>query len=282
VAVAAAVLVGGVPQSSAGPVEDKRAEASRLAAQVDAAAQRIADVARRLSEAKARLASTDAAVAQAGGMLAAADGRYGAVKERLSRQAVNAYVHGGSVALVEQLAKSKGPDLPLRNQYASVAAGEDRTVVDELIAAREDLRLRRGSLQRLQAERRATVARLNAEQAALLRAEANLRALLSKAKGDLAAMLAAEQARRDAEARRKRTRGTPPGGVWDCIRQLESGNNYSTPGGGAYQFLDSTWHSLGYSGTASDYPPEVQDQAAIELQQRAGWDQWTTAPRCGR
>src|SRR6476469_9535845 len=101
-AVATAVLAGGVPRSAAG---------------------RVADVARRLSEAKARLAATDAALAQAGGMLAAADGRFGAIKQRLARQAVNAYVHGGSVALVEQLARSSGQDLSLRNQYVSMAAG---------------------------------------------------------------------------------------------------------------------------------------------------------------
>jgi peptidoglycan hydrolase CwlO-like protein len=67
-----------------------------------------------------------------------------------------------------------------------------------------------------------------------------------------------------------------------CIRQLESGNNYKAPGGGAYQFQDATWHSLGYSGTASDAPPAVQDEAARKLQARDGWSPWTTAPLCGR
>ena len=43
-----------------------------------------------------------------------------------------------------------------------------------------------------------------------------------------------------------------------------------------------TWHALGYSGSAQDAPPEQQDAAAVQLQQRAGWDQWTTAKRCGR
>jgi peptidoglycan hydrolase CwlO-like protein len=67
-----------------------------------------------------------------------------------------------------------------------------------------------------------------------------------------------------------------------CIRQLESGNNYKAPGGGAYQFTDATWHGLGYSGTASDYPPAVQDAAARKLQAQSGWSPWTTAPLCGR
>jgi muramidase (phage lysozyme) len=63
---------------------------------------------------------------------------------------------------------------------------------------------------------------------------------------------------------------------------MESGDNYSEPGGGAYQFLDSTWQSLGQPGTASDAPPWVQDAMAVALQQRSGWSQWTRAPMCGR
>ncbi len=74
----------------------------------------------------------------------------------------------------------------------------------------------------------------------------------------------------------------PADATFACIRQLESGNNYQAAGGGAYQFTDATWHSLGYSGTASDAPPAVQDEAARKLQARDGWGPWTTAPLCGR
>jgi chromosome segregation ATPase len=278
-AVATAVLTGGGDRSTAGPAQDKKTQAARLAAQVDAMAERIAGVAARLSEAKAKLATTDAALAQARGTLSAADQRFGQVKGRLASQAVDAYVHGGSLTLMQQLADSRGQDLPVRNHYASIAAGEDRAVTDELVASRQDLGIKRGSLERLQADRRAAVANLEGQQAALLKAEASMRALLARVNGELAALVAAENARRDAA---RRARGGRPGGTWDCIRQLESGNNYSSPGGGAYQFLDSTWHALGYSGTAGDAPPQQQDAAAVQLQQGAGWDQWTTAKRCGR
>jgi septal ring factor EnvC (AmiA/AmiB activator) len=270
-----------VARSSASPVTDKQSQAARLAGQIDATAERIASVVARLGEAKAKLASTDAALAQATGMLGAANSRFGEVKGRLANQAVDAYVHGGSLTLVQQLADSRGEDLPVRNHYASIAAGEDRAVADELVAARQDLGTKRASLARLQGDRRAAVASLDAQQAALLKTEASMRALLARLKGELAALVAAEQARRDAAHRAARG-GRPTGSTWDCIRQLESGNNYNSPGGGAYQFLDSTWHALGYSGSAQDAPPQQQDAAAAQLQQRAGWDQWTTAKRCGR
>jgi hypothetical protein len=278
-AVAAVAFSAGMAQSSAGPVESKKAQAAQLAAEIDAMAQRIAAVDARLNDAKAKLVATDAALAQASAMLGAANQRFANVKGRMANQAVDAYVHGGSLALVQQLAESRGRDLSLRNHYASLAAGEDQAVADDLIAARQDLGTQRSSLERLLADRHAAVASLNAQQAALLKADASMRALLRRGNGELAALVAAEQARRDAAARRG---PRPGGGTWDCIRQLESGNNYSSPGGGAYQFLDSTWHAMGYSGTASDAPPAEQDAAAVKLQQQAGWDQWTTARRCGR
>jgi len=78
------------------------------------------------------------------------------------------------------------------------------------------------------------------------------------------------------------SRPAPAGDPFACIRQLESGGNYSTPGGGAYQFTDGTWHSLGYSGSAQDYPPDVQDAAAHQLQASEGWAPWpNTARACG-
>ncbi|HLN16876.1 MAG TPA: transglycosylase family protein [Acidimicrobiales bacterium] len=71
------------------------------------------------------------------------------------------------------------------------------------------------------------------------------------------------------------------GDVWAELRQCESGGNYGENTGngyyGAYQFALGTWQALGYGGLPSDAPPAVQDQAAQELQARAGWGQW---PAC--
>jgi hypothetical protein len=83
------------------------------------------------------------------------------------------------------------------------------------------------------------------------------------------------------------------GGIWACIRRLESGGNYAANTGngyfGAYQFLPGTWNSAvsgaGYpqyaNGRANLAPPAVQDAAAVWLQAHSGWAQWSTASRCG-
>jgi hypothetical protein len=69
---------------------------------------------------------------------------------------------------------------------------------------------------------------------------------------------------------------------WACIRAHESGGNYGEGGGGAYQFEFATWHGLtGLPAPAQDYPPSVQDAAALKLFAQRGWEPWTTRYVCG-
>ena len=83
------------------------------------------------------------------------------------------------------------------------------------------------------------------------------------------------------------------GAVWACIRAHESGGDYATNTGngytGAYQMLPHTWDvavsGAGWpqyaNGRADLAPPAVQDSAAVWLQARYGWGQWSTAAGCG-
>jgi hypothetical protein len=69
---------------------------------------------------------------------------------------------------------------------------------------------------------------------------------------------------------------------WVCIRQHESGGNYTAGGGGAYQFELGTWEGLtGLSTPAQDSAPSVQDAAALRLYAERGWEPWTTRYVCG-
>ena len=69
---------------------------------------------------------------------------------------------------------------------------------------------------------------------------------------------------------------------WACIRQHESGGNYTEGGGGAYQFELGTWAGLtGLNTPAQDSPPSVQDAAALKLFAERGWEPWTTRYVCG-
>lgn len=69
---------------------------------------------------------------------------------------------------------------------------------------------------------------------------------------------------------------------WNCIGEHESGNNYTESGGGRWQFENGTWESVtGLAGPAENYPPAVQDAAALKLYGERGWEPWTTRFVCG-
>jgi Transglycosylase-like domain len=70
---------------------------------------------------------------------------------------------------------------------------------------------------------------------------------------------------------------------WSCIRNAESGDVYNSPSEpqGAYGILDSTWQSLGYSGSPYEASASEQDAAALELYRQYGWQPWGTRYACG-
>ena len=69
---------------------------------------------------------------------------------------------------------------------------------------------------------------------------------------------------------------------WACIRWHESRDNYTDGNGGAYQFELGTWRAVtGLPNPAEDYPPAVQDAAALRLFDERGWEPWSTRFVCG-
>jgi len=70
------------------------------------------------------------------------------------------------------------------------------------------------------------------------------------------------------------------------IRECESGGDYtevnpSSGAAGAWQFLDSTWASVGGSGSAADASPEEQDRRALMLWDGgAGASHWAASASC--
>jgi septal ring factor EnvC (AmiA/AmiB activator) len=311
-------LWAGVAPAAAGQVEDKRQEAAAIASKLQEQARGIVAADKERRRAQDELAVAEAAVARAEADFAVAGRRQDEARRLLAAHAQAAYAGGGSVTFLAQMVRSTVSDAGPRRTYLRVLAGEDRQAIGRLQAAREDLEARQRALEQA---RKAAAQRSDATVADLAGLEKAMdaqRALLARANGELLTLVAAEQARRDAEAARvlqAAARATTtvapaprPGAVttappattaaaapaatpassasdeetFACIRQLESGNNYKSPGGGAYQFQDATWRSLGYTGSAQDHPPEVQDEAARKLKARDGWKPWTTAPLCGK
>ena len=302
-AIAALLLFGRAPAAASSSADELQAEAARVQSQVDAQAERIAALDREVKLADGNVADADAAVGEARAGHAEASTRMAETRRRLAGEAVRAYVEGNPVSILEQMSGTDGRDIPVRNHYRETAVGSQREALEDLKAARDDLGAESLRLQEAQHSARSAAARLAAQRRALARGERDQRANLSRVQAELSRTLADERARRN-EAVLRRAENVarsslaprsprpappssagghrPPGGVWACIRQLESSNNYRAPRGGAYQIRQPTWRSLGQPGRAEDAAPPTQDAMAIKLQQRSGWGQWpNTARRCG-
>ena len=297
----AAVLLLVPASSRAGTIPDKSAEAARIQSRIDAQAERIAAADRELRLAQSDQEDAEAEVSAAEARLQVAQQALEAARDRLAARAVDAYVHGGRVSLVEQLTGSDGADLELRRHYIDTTVRHDRNAIDAWQQTKEELARSRVRLHDAQDAARQAVEHLRGDRNALAGQEAAQRENLRSVQGELGVLVRQQQQRELADALRRREppapaprpASTPPrttttlppppnlGGVWACIREKESGNNYRAPGGGAYQFQPATWQSLGGTGRPEDAPPEVQDAMAIKLQQRSGWGQWSTAKACG-
>lgn len=189
--------------TSAGPLDDKRADAVRLQAELDEQGERISVLDEQYNRGRLRVDEADGAFAVAGKDLEQAERRYRAARGRLARDAVDAYMHGGRASLVEHLAASDGADLPVRQQYLQLAAGNERRAIGDFRVAEEDLTLRRSQAEDAQRKARSALDALKRERSAIERAVAVQHRLLATVQGEVAQLVAAEQARRALEDARR-------------------------------------------------------------------------------
>ena len=196
VALLATALLG-VGRASADPITDKRAEAARLASQLDAQNNRLSLLAEKVDAARLRAEQVAGALGKAEAGLAAATRASDAARARLKAMAVDAYLRGGAIA--PAASSLSGADNPaIRQGYLEQLTSGQNDALDAMRAASMGLREQRASLQAARSQANAALASVASSERQAAQAEAQVRASLAKAKGDLGTLVAAEQARRDA------------------------------------------------------------------------------------
>jgi len=192
------------PASWADPLGDKKAEAARLQAQLERQGDQVSILAEKANRARLKVSEVEDSMARTQADVARSDERLQVVRGRLAQAAVLAYMHGGSNSMLDKLARGGKDDMIVRTQYLRVTAADQRQVIGEVRAARQDFASQQG---RLETERKAAATAATAAASAsdaASGAEDAQRAVLSQVKGEVGDLIAVEQARAEAEAARSR------------------------------------------------------------------------------
>jgi len=185
-----------VSPASGDQIADKKAEAARIAADLDAQGNKISLAAEQFNQAQLKVAAVQSSLAKVKGDLARADERMQSAKSVLAQVAVQSYVSGGSTSFFAHLASSNQDDLVLRTQYLRFTAADQRDALGQVKAAREDFSAAQA---RLDDEEKVSAGAASAAEAAKRQAadaEAAQRNLLGQVNGELTELVAGETAAR--------------------------------------------------------------------------------------
>lgn len=206
--------------AEADPVANKRAEAARLAAELESKGRQAAVLTEQYNAARIKAGAAEADAAKAAQALAAADAAVKRTHEALKASAVEAYMHGGFLPLNKHAASPKdATELTVRRKYVSVVADRQNDALKAMRVARQDAANRRAQLEEAKETSRQALAAVEGKRQAAAAAVAAQQAVLNRVKGELATLVAEEQRRKaEEEARRVRAalaarQAAPPGGA---------------------------------------------------------------------
>jgi len=183
--------------ASGDPIDDKKAEAAHIQDQLDAQGKAVSVAAQKYNAAQSHLADVQASLEKAQTDLQRSSDRMVQVKGLLADAAVTAYVHGGNSMVLSRLVRSSDhSELVARSQYLQVAANDQRQLIGQLKAAKEDFTALKGKLVGEEKDAKAATDSAAAARRQAVAAEDAQRAVLSRVQGELADLVAAEAARR--------------------------------------------------------------------------------------
>ncbi|HEX2038998.1 MAG TPA: C40 family peptidase [Acidimicrobiales bacterium] len=189
--------------ASADTVAEKRAEAERIAAELEEQGRRISVLAEQVNNARLEAERVEAAAAAAAADLAQAEREVEASQARLKVQAVNAYVRGGRLPTVQEIVGGNPEEMGVRNTYVRTVLRQERDALEALRSAREERSARKAALEDTRRAARDALAAVESSRREAATAEAQQRATLGRVQGELAALVEADRRRREEEAARR-------------------------------------------------------------------------------
>ena len=197
--VALALLAVAPAPARARTIEELRAEADRLAAELADARERLDVLGEEYLQATADREAALAEQAAAEAALEATRAESELRSTELAEYAITAYIGGGSLADVEGLFASRANEAGQRLSYLGNAAGNRRELLERLRSSKQALEGRIRTVDAARARADEQLARLEAARAEAAEVEASILETLEDTKGELAVLLAEAEERRRAE-----------------------------------------------------------------------------------
>ena len=194
---------GGAPAAAADPVAEKRAEAERLARDLEAQGERVSVLAEELNQARIRAAEVDERVRAAEVELATAERQLAAVRGRLRNRAVASYVRGDALPIEEMLVSGSANDVVVRRTYEATVAGREQAAIVSIDRAQEERRAQRQHLEAARTSAQVVLDQVEGRRRAAQEAASARRATLAEVQGELTALVEAETRRRAEEQARR-------------------------------------------------------------------------------
>jgi cell wall-associated NlpC family hydrolase len=193
--------------AAAEPITSQRAEAAKLAAQIDAQNQRIDSLTARYEAAQIAVSEIDRSVRAATTAVTAAQSRITQTRAAVRDLAVREFIEQGAKpdAVATALRRGDLHGTELTRLFSDLAVRKDRDVLDASSQAQEDLQARLEGLHAQQTRAHDAASALRAARRTAAAAVDGEQAELRKIRGNLATLVAAEGARR-AAAREATTR----------------------------------------------------------------------------
>jgi cell wall-associated NlpC family hydrolase len=182
-------------------IASKAAEAKRLAAQIEANANRVSVLDEQYDEARLRIAKADQSLNDAEQRIASAKSETKRLNGMLEGRAAELYTQAGSGGPLPELDAHSVQELGARAKYSDAAAQHDDNLIEDLSAARELLGQRQKELKKARADAEAQKNALDHQRAAVQAASDRQTQLLSQVKGELRHLIDQEAQRRERAAK---------------------------------------------------------------------------------
>jgi len=186
------MLSGALP-ASADPLASAQAQASQLAAQIQAEGQHLEVLSQQYDAAEQQVQSLATQVSQIQGQIAVTKQKVATSRANLRREALSAYMSGTEVGL-ENLFSGPSANSSLANEYRTVAAGNLSTAIDSLNVAENSLNAQQAQLQSTESQAQTAASQAASARTAAQGAQQQEQQTLTQVKGQIAVLVAQQQA----------------------------------------------------------------------------------------